>query len=172
MRRRKDLDEWYEEQLRTEPWIKKAVDFILSGTAKRRILPLLCDECLNDAFVRWLQNERKLFRVFTMPKGRSDEHLWERARQQLQLLVTADRDFLDDRRYPLHKSPGVLYLDASSTEDQIYAFTRFFAMGGFLDLYYRLGWDVFHGSKSSSSREHAQYRSHDPDDGFMMVWSL
>ena len=40
-----------------------------------RKLSLLCDECLDEAFVAWLREQRKQFKVFTLPRGRSDEHL-------------------------------------------------------------------------------------------------
>lgn len=145
---------------------------MLAGTVPRRKLPLLCDECLDSEFVDWLRNERGHFKVFTLPRRRSDEHLWQEARQKQRLLVTSDRDFMDDRAYKLHESPGVLYIDASSTDDYIYAFARFFALGSFDDLFSRFGWAIFQGSKSSASPSHAEHRRHDADDGAVLVWKL
>jgi predicted nuclease of predicted toxin-antitoxin system len=172
MRKRQSLDGWYREQVRKDPALEKAMDALLADTVASRKLALLWDECLNESFVDWLRNERDHFKVFALPKRRSDEHLWQEARQKGRLIVTCDRDFLDDKRFPLHLSPGVLFLDAASTEDQIYAFTRFFAVGSFLDLFSRFGWDTFRNSKSSASRTHAEYRTHNPEDGSIMVWPL
>src|SRR5436190_21474896 len=100
MRLRKDLHEWYEEQVRLDPTFDKSTAALLAGKVPRRKLSLLCDECLGEEFVNWLRNEPRPFRVFTLPKGRSDEHLWQEAPRANRLIVTSDRDFLDDRRFP------------------------------------------------------------------------
>src|SRR5262245_4147784 len=124
MRAIKDLEEWYAAQLKVEPWLAKATDVLFAGKAQPRKLALLCDECMDQAFIDWLRTTTEYFKVFTLPKRRSDEQLWQEALHRCRLLVTADNDFLDDRRYPLHISPGVLHIDAPSTESRIIAFTR------------------------------------------------
>jgi predicted nuclease of predicted toxin-antitoxin system len=172
MRGRRNLNEWYAERARLDPAFEKGVRALLAGKPQRRKLSLLCDECLEEEFVGWLRNEPELFKVFTLPKGRSDEHLWQDARQHKRLIVTSDRDFLDDRRYPLHESPGVLYLEAPSFDEMTDVFVRFFVSRGFLDLFYRVGWAVFEKSKSSAAPGFGQYRGHDSENGSMMVDTL
>ena len=172
MRIRKDMDQWYEEQVRLDPSVAKSTAALLAGKVPRRKLSLLCDECLEGDFVEWLKNEPEYFRVFTLPKGRSDEHLWQEARQKKRLIVTSDRDFLDDHRYPLHQSPGVLYLDAPSFDETIMSFARFFVAGSFLDLFNRVGWSVFEGTKSSVAPGRGRYRSHNGADGSILISTL
>jgi len=42
--------------------------------------------------------------------GRSDEDLLAHAWRKGQVLLTSDKDFLDDRRFPPHRNPGVIIL--------------------------------------------------------------
>lgn len=42
--------------------------------------------------------------------GRSDEDVLAHAWRKKQLLLTSDRDFLDDRRFPPHRNPGIIVL--------------------------------------------------------------
>ena len=66
--------------------------------------------------VEAVQENRKL-------RGRDDECHYQRARQDGRILFCTDKDFLDDRRLPLRKSPGtfVLTADQSSGEDIFYS---------------------------------------------------
>jgi predicted nuclease of predicted toxin-antitoxin system len=40
--------------------------------------------------------------------GHSDEDVFAYAFRENRLLLTHDRDFLDDRRFPIHRNPGVI----------------------------------------------------------------
>jgi predicted nuclease of predicted toxin-antitoxin system len=42
--------------------------------------------------------------------GKPDEDVFGYAWRKKQLLLTSDKDFLDDRRFPLHRNPGVIIL--------------------------------------------------------------
>ena len=42
--------------------------------------------------------------------GRSDEDIFGYAWRRKYLLLTSDKDFLDDRRFPPHRNPGVIIL--------------------------------------------------------------
>jgi predicted nuclease of predicted toxin-antitoxin system len=42
--------------------------------------------------------------------GRSDEDIFGYAWRKKYLLLTSDKDFLDDRRFPPHRNPGVIIL--------------------------------------------------------------
>src|SRR5215831_10901252 len=44
--------------------------------------------------------------------GRSDEDVFAAAWSERCILLTQDRDFLDDRRFPRHRNPGVVVLPA------------------------------------------------------------
>jgi len=44
--------------------------------------------------------------------GRGDEEVFAAAWRERRILLTQDRDFLDDRRFPRHRNPGVVVLPA------------------------------------------------------------
>jgi predicted nuclease of predicted toxin-antitoxin system len=46
--------------------------------------------------------------------GRSDEDVFATAWRERRILLTQDKDFLDDRRFPKHRNPGVVVLPALS----------------------------------------------------------
>jgi predicted nuclease of predicted toxin-antitoxin system len=50
-------------------------------------------------------------------ENQADDAHWGEARRLNRYLVTCDLDFSDDRRYPLHESPGVVILDTGSKQD-------------------------------------------------------
>jgi predicted nuclease of predicted toxin-antitoxin system len=53
--------------------------------------------------------------VFAKPVGlggRSDEEIFAYAWREKRIIWTHDRDFLDDKRFPVHRNPGVLVLPA------------------------------------------------------------
>lgn len=43
-------------------------------------------------------------------KGRSDEDIFAFAWKEKRILLTHDHDFLDDRRFPYHRNPGVVVM--------------------------------------------------------------
>jgi predicted nuclease of predicted toxin-antitoxin system len=45
-------------------------------------------------------------------RNRDDEFHYKNARKLGRIIFTLDKDFLDDRRFPLHESPGVVVVDA------------------------------------------------------------
>jgi len=53
-----------------------------------------------------------------------DERHYELARQLQRTLVTLDRDYLDDRRFPLERSGGVLVLSAPNERELSLLLTR------------------------------------------------
>jgi len=46
--------------------------------------------------------------------GRSDEAVWGAARTEDRVLLTTDRGFLDERRFPIGQGPGLVVLPAAS----------------------------------------------------------
>ena len=64
-------------------------------------------------------------------KGAHDDlSIWEEARRQGRVLLTMDRGFWNDRRFPLQKCPGVIFLDVSpdKAERAVDALAVFFAL--------------------------------------------
>jgi len=49
-------------------------------------------------------------------RSRDDEFHYQNARKLKRILFTLDKDFLDDRRFPLHQSPGVFVLKAKQDD--------------------------------------------------------
>jgi len=47
-------------------------------------------------------------------EGHPDEDVFSRAWQEDRVLLTHDQDFLDDRRFPPHRNPGVVVLPGAS----------------------------------------------------------
>src|SRR5215831_10238720 len=54
--------------------------------------------------------------------GRRDEDVFAAAWRKRRILLTQDRDFLDDRKFPRHRNPGVVVLPALSEGALINAF--------------------------------------------------
>lgn len=42
-----------------------------------------------------------------------DKSILQRARRASHVLLTMDRDFWDDRKHPLQKSPGIIFIDVA-----------------------------------------------------------
>jgi predicted nuclease of predicted toxin-antitoxin system len=77
-----------------------------------RKVQFLLDESLDSTLVFAL-NELG-FKAETVTgaglSGRSDEDVFAYAWRNDKILLTSDRDFLDDRRFPHHRNPGVIIL--------------------------------------------------------------
>ncbi len=53
-------------------------------------------------------------------EGRDDSEVYAFARKDLRMLITCDRDFLDNRKFPLQGHPGVIVLpDPKGSEDAL-----------------------------------------------------
>ena len=55
--------------------------------------------------------------------GRPDEDLFAYAWRDDRIIVTQDHDFMDDRRFPPHRNPGVLVLPNTPPDGQVFART-------------------------------------------------
>jgi predicted nuclease of predicted toxin-antitoxin system len=121
--RRKSLDEWLEERRARDPNFDRDTLRILARRPPPRKIPLLCDESLEEELVADLRLVRD-FKVVTLPAGRGDDFVWAQARQRGLVLLTADEDLYDDRRYPLRHSPRVIILRGSGTAQRTTALAR------------------------------------------------
>jgi predicted nuclease of predicted toxin-antitoxin system len=77
-----------------------------------RKTPILIDESLGREVAEWLREKRcnVVFAGDAGLSGRSDEELFAYAWRKRRMLWTHDRDFLDDRRFPEHRNPGIVVL--------------------------------------------------------------
>jgi predicted nuclease of predicted toxin-antitoxin system len=111
--RRLTIAQWADEQQsRDAGWAKSA----RSAAERRgppRKLKLLVDENLGADFANYVSSVSSL-RGYPSPLGIADEDLWELAWQRKIPLLTGDRDFWDDQRYPLQRCPGVIVLLGST----------------------------------------------------------
>src|SRR6266446_5838161 len=64
-------------------------------------------------------------------QGHSDEDVFARAWADDRIVLTHDTDFLDDRRFPPHRNPGVVVLP-SAQDDEISLFTALAGVASFV----------------------------------------
>lgn len=59
-----------------------------------------------------------------------DKNILQRARKLGQVLLTMDRDFWDDRKHPLQKSPGIIFIDVApdQLEKAIEGLAKFYVL--------------------------------------------
>ncbi len=60
--------------------------------------------------------------------GRDNAEVLAYAWRTRRVLLTHDRDFLDDRRFPEHRNPGVVVLPGGSGEEDVLIQALYFAM--------------------------------------------
>ena len=82
----------------------------------RKVSKFLADENLDAEAVQAIRNigwSVKTVRDAGIA-ARSDEVVWATARKEDRVLLTTDKDFLDEQRFPIRQSPGVVILPAVS----------------------------------------------------------
>jgi predicted nuclease of predicted toxin-antitoxin system len=101
----------------------------------------LADENLDPELVHFLRVERWNLKgaVELGLRGHPDENLFALAVKDDRVLFTKDRDFLNDRRYPLQRSPGIVVLpdDATNFEAFLNAVAAALTVVGRLREFYR-----------------------------------
>jgi predicted nuclease of predicted toxin-antitoxin system len=93
----------------------------------RRRVRALADEDIDPIVVAGLRSEGwdvLAVAEYTKLQGTSDEELHRVAAKQKRLLVTADGDYQDDRKFPLQGGPGVLILAGHDARTQWEAVRR------------------------------------------------
>ena len=72
----------------------------------------LVDESLGEAVNRVLKDRgwNTVFGPDVGLQGRGDEEVFAFAWREKRVILTHDRDFLDNRRFPFHRNPGVIVL--------------------------------------------------------------
>jgi predicted nuclease of predicted toxin-antitoxin system len=77
----------------------------------------LVDESIGEAVAKILQTEGYNTKYVSNVGlvGRSDEDVFARAWKENRIVVTHDLDFLDDRRFPPNRNPGVILIRPGSS---------------------------------------------------------
>lgn len=82
----------------------------------------LVDEDLDPAISRILRelgwNTKSVSEVGL--RGRSDEAVFAYAWRHKRVLITCDRGYLDDRRFPEHRNPGVVVLPEATLNSHVF----------------------------------------------------
>ena len=156
-RRSKSVDEWLAEREARDPNFSRDTARMLARRPPLRKVPLLCDESLEDELVADLRTVR-LFKVLTLPTGRGDDFVWAQARQRGLVLLSADEDFYDDRRYPLRESPGAIILRGEGAGERTVALARLSALWDLQGNYARFGRGMFIESKTRATPTHIFHR--------------
>lgn len=112
-------------------------------------------------------------------KGRDDEEIFGLAYKENRVLVTQDKDFLDDRRFPIQRNPGLAVLPAYSQNEDAFvtAFGHLLAIhGDSHELWYEQkahfpGDDTISiRYRDASTSEWATVKFKFPKNGTPMVW--
>ncbi|MBI2555887.1 MAG: DUF5615 family PIN-like protein [Planctomycetes bacterium] len=85
---------------------RKKSRFLVDERLGANVAKVLCDEGWNAKYVGKLGL-----------KGHSDEDVFARAWSDDRIILTHDTDFLDDRRFPPHRNPGVVVLPGAQGDD-------------------------------------------------------
>jgi predicted nuclease of predicted toxin-antitoxin system len=147
----KSLDEWEREQRKLDPNWDRSVRAFQKMRGPKRKVPLLIDENIEAELIAELQAVKD-FRVSVGRPRASDKQLWNEARHTRAILVTADMDFWDDRKFPLAQSPGVIIVSGRSADDKLYSLTLAMVEWDIVENWRRVPF-FLDGSKLKSSRE-------------------
>jgi len=111
--------------------------------------------------------------------GRGDEAVFQYAKKEDRILITGDRDFLNRRRFPPDKSPGVAVLPSPSQGEDalVNAFAHLINVhGDSHELWYEqtilfAGDDTFSITFRDSASSWKTRRFRFPENGAPMVWT-
>src|SRR5262249_8205640 len=124
--RRMTYDEWIQRQRERDPdWDRFVSEFEKVRGPKPKV-PLLFDENMEAEVIAELRAVKD-FRLNVGKRGSADQSVWNEARRLKAILVTADMDFWEDRKFPLAQSPGVIIVSGGSAQEKVEALA--FAVG-------------------------------------------
>jgi len=123
------LQKSYDEDPEFRRWLKNEW---LSWTPPKRKIRVFVDASLPQEFIREV-SEYKAFKLVGSAEKESDTDIYKQARKLKALLLTSDKDFWDDRVFPLSQSPGVLIIEGTDLNEIDYAFGYFLAYFGIVD---------------------------------------
>jgi Domain of unknown function (DUF5615) len=117
------IDEWVEAYDRENPlWEDRGLSSPGGGAWRYRKDRLLCDEQLEAELIDSLRAMRGI-RVLQTRKGSDDrKDVWNRARREGAIVITADDDFWDERKHPTSESPGLILVNGAGAEARLRSF--------------------------------------------------
>jgi hypothetical protein len=87
---------------------QKKARFLVDESPGPNVAEVLRDQGLNAKYVADLGLD-----------GHSDEDVFARAWSEDRIILTHDTDFLDDKRFPPHRNPGVVVLPGAQGDDAV-----------------------------------------------------
>lgn len=122
-------------RLLTGPRSKKEERELDKRTAKRT--RFLVDEALGVGVARWLQvvGYNTQYGPDYGLGGKADQCVFAYAWREERLLLTHDKDYLNDKEFPFHRNPGVIVLPGENGEEQ----PLFLALRTMLNIFGRHG---------------------------------
>jgi predicted nuclease of predicted toxin-antitoxin system len=142
----------------------------------------LVDESLGEEVARIIRSYRynALFANEIGLGGRSDEDLYAYAWKENRMLLTHDHDFLDDRRFPFNRCPGVIVLPGGAGDERaldlalaeillVIAPYRLAHIYEKIEIHAGREWTVKGWNKHAG--EHYRTRLRLPSDGRVQIWT-
>ncbi len=123
MPRYPEVGEWLDAYERENPgWVDRLPELPIDPAWRHRKTRLLCDEQLEAEFVDYIRKMRGVRVIET--RKRSDDHddVWNRARRDGAVILTADDDFWDERKHPTSESPGLIVVGGRGADARQRAF--------------------------------------------------
>ena len=112
------LSEYVESLKKNDPGFNRGLKEWLKFTPPKRKVKFFLDRNLPDEFKEAVKAYH-LFKVIAIAKENdSDELIWNTAKRKHTIILSLDKgDFWNDKKFPLHESPGVILI--SSREQSI-----------------------------------------------------
>jgi len=110
-------------------WLKEQW---LSLTPPKCQIRIFVDASLPQEFVHEVNNY-KAFKLVGKAESEKDPEIYKQAKKLKALLLTSDKDFWNDRVFPLSESPGIIIIERDNLKDVDYAFGYFLAYFGIID---------------------------------------
>lgn len=125
----KYLQQSYDEDPEFKKWLKEQW---LSWTPGKRKIRVFVDASLPQQFAHEVNNY-KAFKLVGKATHEKDPEIYKQAKELRALLLTSDKDFWNDRIFPLSQSPGVIIIEGKNLKEIDYAFGYFLAYFGIID---------------------------------------
>lgn len=119
--RRESFDQWEKRERARDPNWDRGIRELSRRTGVPRKISLVLDANLEAEVVHDLKGSRG-YRILVASGKRTDGEIWDWARSEKAVLITADgSDFWNDRRFHLRDSPGLIVLSAPTASGKLEA---------------------------------------------------
>ncbi len=125
----KDLVQQISNNSEFKKWYKEFWDFV----PPKRKLRIFIDRNIPDEAVKELKAVKSFKCLGIAKSNEEDEVVFNKANKLKAVLITRDKDFWDDKRFPLRISAGILIVEGKTAEDVIDNLAWFFGVVGVFD---------------------------------------